>query len=164
MDGYPFPGQARIDDVAGYQRAIDTLLESVKQELRIFDVDLRDLDFGSRRRSELIANFLLAGRGNRVRIVLHDSDHVERFSPRFMSLLQKFSHCLEIRLTPSELRQLSECYVLADSNAGVVRFHADQMRGKIFLGVPEEAKGWQGRFEELWNLAHAGVSATKLGL
>lgn len=164
MDAFSSPGETRFDSLADYRRAIDVLLESAKRELCIFDSNLRELDFASRRRSERIASLLLAAPGNRVRIVLHDVGEVERFAPRLMTLLKQFSHCLEVRLTPPELRQLTECYVLADRDSGVVRFHAQHMRGKVFSGLPEEARAWHERFEELWNLAQPGISATTLGL
>ena len=41
---------------------------------------------------------------------------------------------------------------------------ADHYRGKLLLGLPEEAHNWQQRFDDLWQESVPAVSATQLGL
>lgn len=164
MSVFDSPGETRVHSMSDYQRAIEALMHTASRDLCVFDADLRALDFGSRYRAEQLKAFLRSSRANRLRIVLHDTDYVERFCPRVINLLTQFSYCMEIRRTAPHLRQLKQCYVLADDGGGVVRFHTDHARGKIFLGLPAESKAWREHFEELWEFAEPGFSATKLGL
>lgn len=164
MNSFASPGETRFDTMTDFRRATDALLTGVQRELCVFDSDLKALELHSRARAERLSDFLLARRGNRLRIVVHDTGYIERHGARIMTLLRHFSHCMQIRRTPDELRELAECYALADSDSGVVRFHADHVRGKIFLNLPQQGQGWQGRFEELWEASQPGMSATHLGL
>lgn len=149
---------------AAYQQAIDSVLSSAKKELCIFDSDLEDLDLDSRARSDRIAAFLAGGQDRSLRIVLHDLDHLTRYSPRLMGLLKRYSHCFSIRQTPDPLRNIADSFVLADRVSGVIRFHADHFRGKVLLDQPIEIHDWHQRFENLWLESIPGVTATHLGL
>lgn len=164
MSVFDSPGETRFDSMSDYQHAIDALMQTASRDLCVFDADLRVLDFGSRCRAEQLKAFLRSGRANRLRIVLHNTDYVERFCPRVINLLKQFSYCMEIRRTAPDLQQLKQCYVLADDGGGVLRFHTDHARGKIFLGLPDESRVWREHFEGLWEFAEPGFSATKLGL
>ena len=164
MTPFESPGETRFDTLAEYLHAVDAVLASMHKDLCIFDVDLRALDFAAKQRTEQLSRNMVQRHGYRLRIVLHDTSHVERYCARVKTLLTRFSHCFEIRCTPEDLRHLTECFVLADDAYGVVRFHCDHGRGKLFSGLPDEGKLWRNRFEELWDLSSPAVSATTLGL
>lgn len=156
--------QETFDTRAAYLQAIDCVLSSAKKEICIFDADLKSLEFDSRMRAEAIAGFLAAGRDRSVRMVLHDLDHLIRYSPRMMGLLKRYSHCFTVRRTPESLRNLADSFVLADKTNGVIRFHADHFRGKKLWEHPVAVHDWQQRFEDLWLESIPGTSATHLGL
>ncbi len=156
--------QEAFDTRTAYLQAIDAVLSAAKREICVFDPDMRNLDFDSRTRSDAIALFLAEARDRRLRIILHDLNHLNRYSPRMMGLLKRFSHCLSIHQTPESLRHLTDCFMLADAASGVIRFHTDYFRGKLLLGQPNEIRDWQQRFEELWLESIPGATATHLGL
>ena len=54
---------------------------------------------------EALRQFLLAGRGNSIMIVLHETDRLERECPRMLALLRHFSTAVKINetLEPAEL-------------------------------------------------------------
>ena len=153
-----------FDTRAAYQRAVDNVLSVAKEEICVFDADLRNLEFDARARADTIAAFLAGGRDRSLRIVLHELDHVNRNSPRLMGLLKRYSHCFSIRQTPESLRNLADAFVLADGVSGVIRFHVDHFRGKLLLEQSVAVHDWQQRFEGLWMEAIPGISATHLGL
>ncbi|MFA6445478.1 MAG: hypothetical protein WCV99_24330, partial [Sterolibacterium sp.] len=103
-------------------------------------------------------------RDSRLRIVLHDPEPLARRSPRLVKLLQRHPGAMEVRQTPKPLRHLADCFLLGDARHGVVRFHAQQPRGKSFLDAAEEAQPWQRRFDELWEVAAPCLAATRQGL
>lgn len=164
MNPLDSPGEIRFDTFAEYLRAVDATLACPHRDLSIFDVDLRALDLGSKLRAAQLAQNMMQRHAYRMRIALHDTGHVERHCARVMALLTRFTHRFEIRRTPEDLRHLTECFVLADDSCGVVRFHCDYARGKLFAGLPDEAQIRRSRFEELWELSSPGVSPTILGL
>ncbi len=160
----PDSPQERFDTRAAYQQAIDAILSSAKRELCIFDSDSKALELDSRARAEVIAAFLAGGRDRSLRIILHDLDHLLRYSPRLTGLLKRYSHCFSVRQTPEPLRGIADSFVLADETNGVIRFHADHVHGKLLPEQPVEVHDWHQRFEELWIESMPGTSATQLGL
>lgn len=153
-----------FDTRAAYQKAVGTVLSTAKKEICVFDADIKNLEFDTRARADAITAFLAGGRDRSLRIVLHELDHVNRYSPRLMGLLKRYSHCFSIRQTPEPLRNIADAFVLADGVSGVIRFHADHFRGKLLLEQPVEVHDWQQRFEGLWLESIPGTSATYLGL
>jgi hypothetical protein len=162
MDGTAF--EQRFDTYREYSIAIRQTLEAAGVELYIFDPDLAHTGLESSENVALIERLLLATSESRLRIVLHDTTHLETRSPRLLRLMADFSHCFEIRQSPDDLRNLTECYLLTNNDAGVLRFHRDWPRGKWFVANPEEAGIWRSRFEQLWECSTLAVPATRLGL
>jgi hypothetical protein len=153
-----------FDTRTAYLQAVDAVIPIAKKEICIFDADLKNLDLDDRTRADAIAAFLAGDRDRRLRIVLHDLDHLTRYSPRLMTLLKRFGHCLTVRQPPESLRNLDDCFVLIDGVSGVIRFHADHFRGKALMDQPLEIHDWQQRFEGLWIESMPGVAATHIGL
>jgi len=160
----PESTQENFDTRAAYQQAVETVLSAAKRELCVFDPDIKALDLDSRSRSELISAFLSGGRDRSLRVVLHDLDHLARYSPRLMGLLKRYGHSFSVHQTPESLRTITDAFVLADETSGVIRFHVDHFRGKLLVGHPAEVHDWHQRFEELWLESTPGTSATHLGL
>ncbi len=153
-----------FDSRNDYRQAVDTVLRTATRELCIFDPDLKAPDFESAGRAEMLGAFLSADAVRRVRIVLHDTEHISRYGARILALLKRHSYSMTIRQTPDNLRQLADCFVLGDGTSVVVRFHADHYRGKLVLLAPDEVHGWRNRFEDLWAESTPAVPATHLGL
>lgn len=138
-----------FDSEAGYRAAIDLTLAAARRELRIFDQDLSDMGLDTPPRIAALTTFLGAGRG-RLSVILHDTAYLEQRMPRFINLLRLYGHALEVRRTAEHLRQVADCWVLADQATGAIRFHADHPRGKLVLATPAEVLPWWQRFDELW--------------
>lgn len=152
-----------FDSEAGFRQAIDTVIAQAQQELRIFDRDLWRMQLEQKATVAALEAFLSGSRDNRLRIVIHDTSHMERYCPRLHALQHRHIHALEIRRSPDELRHLAEAYVLADRHHGVLRHHGDHPRGKLILHSTDEIHPWWQRFDELW--AHASPwSASRTGL
>jgi hypothetical protein len=156
--------EIRFETRAGYQQAIDAVLASATRGICIFDPDLKDLDLGGLARAATLDGFLAAASDRSLRIVVHDADHLSRFCPRLTALHRRFGHAFSLRQAPESLRQLSDCFILADNGNAAIRFHADHFRGKLLLAHPDAAQGWGQRFEDLWRESLPAAPATHLGL
>ena len=154
----------RFDDRAGFQAAIDRLLEQPGRELRAFDPDGAALLLNDPVRIERIATFLLASRTRRLYLVLHDTEHLTRHCPRMMSLIARFAHAIQVNKTHEEIRELQDAFLVLDALHYVRRPVAQFFRGAIGLGDDNEGLAMRGRFMEIWTASFPAVSGTTVGL
>lgn len=154
----------RFDDNAGFQQALERLLEQPGRELRIFDPDLAALRVNDPARVARLERFLLASRTRRIYIALHNSDHLTRQCPRMMGLLARFAHAIQVNRTYEEIRELQDSFMVLDSLHYVRRPVASFFRGAIGLGDENEGLAMRSRFMEIWAASYPGVSATTVGL
>ncbi len=57
-----------------------------------------------------------------------------------------------------------DCFILADGNSYICRFHIDQSRFKFMLDDQETTASLSKRFDELLQETTQTISATQLGL
>jgi hypothetical protein len=158
------PAYTLLTSEAEYRQACDTILGRAEYEILIFDRDLAALRLEEKARLEALANFIQMDGLRRIRVVLHDPDPVARNLPRLMQFIARFSHAVEVRQSPDNLRHLADTHVLADEGHGVRRFHVDQPRSALILDDPAYINPWRQRFEELWELSHPCLSTHTTGL
>jgi hypothetical protein len=96
--------------------------------------------------------------------VLHDTGPLESRSPRLLALIRQHNHVIGIRKTPDHLRQISDCWVLADQDHGAIRFHADHPRGRRITAWSAEIEPWWRRFDELWEASEPCSPGAVTGL
>ena len=157
------PGERKLDGLSAYDAALDELLANATHTVRIFDKNL-GRNFNTTQRYELLAEFLLARRTNRVRIVLHETANVVRDCPRLMILLKRFSHGLAIHQTLPAARRVYDPFAVADDTRFVRRFHYTDMRGAATIGDVAATSLLIKRFDEIWEASAPSVAATTIGL
>ena len=154
----------RFDDRAGFQAAVDRLLERPGRELRIFDPDGAALRLNDTARIARLEGFLRASRTRRLYMVVHEPQHLQRDCARMMSLLARYSHAIQINRTHEEIRELQDAFLVLDSLHYVRRPVAQFFRGAIGLGDETEGLAMRGRFMEIWAASYPAVSGTTVGL
>jgi hypothetical protein len=154
----------RFDTRAGFQAAVERLLEQPGRELRVFDPDGAALLLNDAPRIERIERFLLASRTRRLYLVLHDTEHLTRQCPRMLALLRRFAHAIQINRTDETIRELQDAFLVLDSLHFVRRPVSQFFRGAMALGDDTEALAMRGRFMEIWAASYPAVSGTTVGL
>ena len=154
----------RFDTRAGFQAAVERLLEQPGRELRVFDPDGAALLLNDAPRIEHIERFLLASRTRRLYLVLHDTEHLTRQCPRMLALLRRFAHAIQINRTDETIRELQDAFLVLDSLHFVRRPVSQFFRGAMALGDETEALAMRGRFMEIWAASYPAVSGTTVGL
>jgi len=154
----------RFDTNAGFQAALERLLEQPGRELRIFDPDGTALKLNDSGRVARLENFLQVSRTRRIYMVVHSTDHLTRQCPRMMSLLACYAHAIQIYRTGEEIRELQDAFLVLDALHYVRRPVASFFRGAIGLGDENEALAMRGRFMEIWGASYPAVSSTTVGL
>jgi hypothetical protein len=141
----------------------DELVPRAQRLIRVFDRSLSPR-YNTSSRCQLFRDFLRADPLNRLLIVLHDADNIVRVAPRFVTLLQQFSHAVKLRVTPRSARHIYDAFAIFDASHYLHRFHHDQMR---FARGRDELAGAQAlldRFEELWDASTPSAAINVLGL
>jgi hypothetical protein len=154
----------RFDTNAGFQASIERLLAQPGRELRIFDPDGSSLRLNDPARVAQLHAFLSSSRTRRIYLVIHQPDHILRQCPRFLGLLARFSHAVQINRTHEHIRELQDAFLVLDSQHYVRRSVAAFYRGAAGFGDDVEALAMRQRFMEIWEASYPGVSSTTAGL
>jgi hypothetical protein len=124
----PHAQYRRFEGMREYERLLDELIPQTQSRIRIFDRSL-SRSYNAPQRHELLRQFLLANRLNRLLIVLHEVDKLDRQQPRMLELLEQFSESVQIRATLRPARHVYDPFVIFDGSHYLHRFHYDHLRG-----------------------------------
>ena len=164
QDVAPKPSYRPIAGISESLAAIEEVIVTAQRTLRVFDISLSNRGFNSPAVAEKLRQFLVAGRAHRLYIALHNTDLLERESPRLLQLLRQFPMSIEIHRTLAQARNAMDPFVVADDHSVWHQLHYEQPRAIVALRSPSDAMPIQQRFDEIWDLSEPAVSATTLGL
>ena len=159
----PHASYERFESLRQYEAMLDELIPQTQRVIRVFDKSL-SASYNSTARCDLLRDFLRANPLNRLFIVVHEADRVERFCPRFVALLQRYGHCAKVRQTPRAARHLYDPFVIFDASHYLHRFHHDHMRYARGLNELAGTQQLLDRFNELWEASTPAVSNGVVGL
>jgi len=164
MDPPGGPAYRTVFGAAESLAAIDEVIARAHQAVRVFDPSLARRGLDAPSRAEKLREFLVGGRSHRLLVALHDPETLARDCPRLIMLLRQFPMQVEIHRTLAQARNAADAFVLADDHSVWHQLHVTQPRAIVALHSPLDALPIAQRFEEIWELSEAAVSATTLGL
>ncbi len=164
VDPVPKPDYRPISGSAESLAAIEEVVGTAQRANRVFDISLSNRGFNSPALAEKLRQFFVAGRAHRLFIALHNTDLLERESPRLLQLLRQFPMSIEIHRTLAQARNAMDPFVVADDHSVWHQHHHEQPRAIVALRSPADATPIMQRFDEIWELSEPAVSATTLGL
>ncbi|MCC7487620.1 MAG: hypothetical protein IT529_21810 [Burkholderiales bacterium] len=153
----------RFEGMREYEALIDQLIPQTQRTIRIFDRAL-SRSYNSATRFEALRQFLLAGRANRLMIVLHHTDSLERECPRMIELLRQFSTTVRINRTLEPARHVYDPFVIFDATNYLHRFHHDHLRAAQGANDVLGAQLLLDRYAEIWEVSAPAVAANTTGL
>ena len=159
----PHAEYERFESLREYDEMFDDLVTKTQRVIRIFEKSL-SARYNSPARCDLLRAFLRADPLNRLFIVLHEPETMTRTCPRFVTLLQHFSHIAKVRQTPRRARHLYDPFAVFDASHYLHRFHHDHMR---YARGQNELLGAQqllDRYQELWDASKPAAATGVLGL
>jgi hypothetical protein len=163
-DAAPKPSYRPISGIAESLTAIEEVVGAAQRAIRVFDISLSNRGFNSPSLNEKLRQFLVAGRAHRLFIALHNTELIERESPRLLALLRQFPMSIEIHRTLAQARNAMDPFVVADDHSVWHQHHHEQPRAIVALHSPADATPIMQRFDEIWDLSEPAISATTLGL
>jgi hypothetical protein len=152
----------RFNSRAEFAAHFQQVLARSQATLAMFDPDFSVFPIGAPDTEAALRHFLK--RGGHLQMAMHDSSHLERDCPRFMRLLQDYSHRIECRVTNRPLRTLTDSFCIGDGVHIVRRFHSDHMRGEALFDAPAATEVSRERFSGIWAESLLGVHSTTTGL
>lgn len=147
-----------------YEAALDIVIAHAESELLIFDQNLEHGDYASSKRFEQLFAFLSKDNLSKLIIILQNTEHFIQHCPRLFELLTLYGHKMTVFETNDNAKIAKDCFVIADKQHYVRRFHIDQARFKYALNDVDECANLSMRFDELLDETTEAVSVTKLGL
>lgn len=147
-----------------YEAALDLVIASAENELLIFDQDFEHGDYASLQRFEAIKAFLGKNNLSKLTVILQNTEYFVQHCPRLFDLLKLYGHKMTVFGTNDNAKIAKDCFVIADKNHYVRRFHINQARFKYALDDAEECANLCMRFAELLEETTDPVSSTNLGL
>jgi hypothetical protein len=123
----PHAEYERFESARQYESMFDALIPTTQRVIRVFDKSL-SASYNASARCELLRAFLRADPLNRLFVVLHETNTIDRLCPRFVAVLQRFSHSAKVRQTPRAARHLYDAFVIFDASHYLHRFHHEHMR------------------------------------
>lgn len=159
----PHAQYERFESMREYEDMFDELVGRTQRVIRIFDRAL-SARYNVPGRCTVLREFLRGDPSNRLYIVLHDVDTMARVCPRFVTLLQQFSHVAKVRQTPRWARHVYDPFVIFDASHYLHRFHADHMRYARGQNELIGAQQLLDRHAELWDASKPAATASVLGL
>lgn len=153
----------RFESLREYEAVIDSMIPQTVGIIRVFDKNLSRA-YNSPQRFEALRRFLLASRGNRLIIVLHETATLRRDCPRMVELLGQFAHAMSIRQTQKAAKLIYDPFVIFDASHYVHRFHYDHMRAAQGTNDVNGAQVLLDRFAEILEASVPALSANVSGL
>ena len=153
----------RFEGMREYEAVIDGLIPQTLRAIRVFDRALSRA-WNSPERYEALRQLLLANRTNRLLIVVHDAEPIERECPRLVDLVRQFSAAVRIHETLSPAKNVYDPFVVFDANHYLHRFHYDHLRAAHGSNDLVGAQQLLDRFAEIWDASVPAVTAGTSGL
>ena len=153
----------RFEGMVEYEAVIDGLIPQTLRTIRVFDRSLSRA-WSSSQRYETLRQFLLANRANRLLVVVHDAEPIERECPRMVDLVRQFSAAVRIHETLSPAKHVYDPFAVFDSSHYVHRFHYQYLRAAQGTNDVIGAQQLLDRFSEIWEASIHAVSAGTSGL
>lgn len=159
----PHAQYRRFEGMREFETLLDEMIPQTQSAIRIFDKAL-SRDFNAPPRYEALRQFLLASRSNRLMIVVHEPELIERQCPRMMELARHFSSTVKIHQTLRPAKHVYDPFVIFDASHYLHRFHYDHLRAAQGLNDVIGAQQLLDRFAEIWEASAPAVAADKTGL
>lgn len=150
-----------FDGRAQFHAALIRTIAECRHSMLVLDRSLQDWPLETAHGARALEAAL--ARGVRMRILLADTDWVERNGERMRRLRRTFSARVDIRRVPAGL-PVTESLLVGDRQHTLRRAHHDTTCGSCVLASPSEAEAPAGRFESLWDESEPCLPATTLGL
>ena len=159
----PLSQYRRFESFKEYESLFDAMVPNTESFIRVFDRALPHA-WNNAARMALLREFILRSRANKLMIVLHATDNIERGLPRLVELVTYCGHAVKIRQTPKMAHHIYDPFVIFDASHYLHRFHHAHMRAAQGSHDVEGTQQLLDRYAELWDVSTPVILANASGL
>ena len=142
-------------------------LSMVRQAVRDIDIVSRQLDpkmYDNREFSAAVSQMIVGSRRARVRALLRDTDAVVKRGHRLVTLFQRLSSFIELRVPDREFDEYDAAFLIVDGVGVIHRTLSDRFEGTVNFNDPRMARELTRQFEEMWQTALPGAGLRRIHL
>lgn len=167
LDGYRLGETPEALEVATTEETAAVALALARQAGRTLDIFTRQMDpriFDTADFAEAVTRLVLGSRRAQVRILVQDVGPVLRDGRRLVTLSQRLSSFVQIRVPAEEYRTFNQAFIVADGTGYLHRGLADRHEGKASFHAPTRARRLLRIFQPMWDTAEPDPSFRTLGV
>ena len=131
-------------------------LSMVRQATRGIEIISRQLDprmYDNREFSEAVNQLVVGSRRARVRVLLRDTDAVVKRGHRLVTLFQRLSSFIELRVPARDFDEYNAAFLIVDGVGVIHRTLSDRFEGTVNFNDPRTVRELTRQFEEMWQTA-----------
>lgn len=154
-----------FDSYAEYRAAILEALRLARRTVSIFDSTLAECGLESAAAiAELERLCVETTHAEALRILIKESDHVERNCPRLAAFLNRYAHRASVRRADRDARRQSRVFLIADDMHLVTRPHEELPRGRFNRHDSATTAWFTTQFDTIWSRADGLAIGATLGI
>jgi hypothetical protein len=131
-------------------------ISMARQSARSIDIVSRQLDprmYDNADFCEAVSKLLVGSMRARVRVLLRDTDAVVKHGHRLVSLSQRLSSFIEMRIPAREFDEYNSAFLIVDGAGVIYRTLSDTFEGTVSFNDPRKAQELDRQFEAMWQSA-----------
>lgn len=160
----PAPKRTLITSRAETQQAVLQVIGVAVRLLLCIHADLSIFDLSRREVVDLLADFLLAHRNARVRLLVENAGWLDTSAARLRALQQRFPLALEMRVASLDDPVGDDATLIADGGTVLDMRPTAQARGDLWLNNKPHAQPLIAAFGRRWEAAAHNLPVVPLGL
>jgi hypothetical protein len=136
-------------------------LSMLRQAARGIDIVSRQLDaqmYDNQEFCDAVSQLVVGSRRARLRALLRNTDAVVKHGHRLVTLSQRLSSFIELRVPAREFDDYNAAFLIVDGAGVVYRTFADKFEGTVNFNDPRKAQELTRQFEEMWQTATPDIN------
>jgi len=140
-------------DIQSFESLKQATIELFKQSKRLIQIFSFSLDkriLNNREIEQTMTKLLRTSRYAKVQCLIYDEKELQGFDHRIVSLAQRFTSFIEIRVIPDDLKNTIIGYYIIDKQFMIYRSNREKYEARLFKQRQIDVKDKMKHFEDVW--------------
>ncbi|MEJ2061081.1 MAG: hypothetical protein P8Y64_11460 [Gammaproteobacteria bacterium] len=139
-----------LSDTAENRYASQQIMTQARRSMLIVSRQLDPLLYDTEEFVQAASDFARRNRYTRIYILIRDNSAILRDGHRLITLAQRISSHIQVRLMHENYGQYNQAFMVADKRGILIRPKADQMTGRVIFNDPRLGSSLEEVFMEMW--------------
>jgi hypothetical protein len=144
---------SKADSIGSFSeltKATEDLFQKAKKTIKLYTHSLDPRVLNNRSIESQILQFIKRSRNSRLRILIYDENLLRGIDHRLVSLAQRFSSYIEIRVAPKEAHENLFAFYLSDDRTILLRRYSDRYEAQSLCLPSSSVQQKSKLFEKIW--------------